>query len=410
MKIVACIPNSTKHYTESGISYIAVYDMEDKTMQHYAIDLVDSDNVSIPYITGECIVLNKRLLDLYCDDIISYDLETQYWINGESIPDTFFNFDKYFRFYRRGDYYRYVPFTKYKKSFEQLINYLNEKLNILEIGETSIFYRTYVYSNLKCIEKNGLYINNEKFKNKFNKEYVNDIVKTFYNIHTTTGRPSNTYDGINYSALSKKDGVRECFESRYEEGYLIEFDFDSYHLRLIGKMIGYNFKDSTSIHTDFARLYFNKDEISEQDYENSKKLTFTMLYKDDESMLQQYNIDFFNKVKSFKEELWIKSQSQGCIESKLSKRKLYISKDSSPSKLFNYYLQMIETEFSMLFIYDICQILKNRLSKIILYTYDSILIDFNPADGDSLINDIKNKLITTKISKGKNYNEMRRVS
>lgn len=409
MKLVVCIPNSLEHYTECGISFLGIYDINTGVIENFAIDLVDSNKTPLPTINDDCIVLNKRLFDKYYPDFNSYDLETQYWIHNEIFDESLFNFKKFYYFYRRVDFFKYVPFVKYCDAFTSLVEVLQDKTDILHIDSTSEFYKNYVYKNIEYIEKNGLFINLEKFNNKFSKNYVTDIVKTFYNLHTTTGRPSNTYDGINYSALNKKDGFRECFESRFEDGYLIEFDFDSYHLRIIGKMIGYKFEDNISIHTEFAKKFYNKDVITEQDYENSKKLSFTMLYKDSDDLVDKYNIDFFNRVREFKLNLWQKANNDKYVESKISKRKLKITTDFNPSKVFNYYLQMIETEFSMLFIYDVSQLLKSKLSKIVLYTYDSILIDFNPKDGLDLIDDIRNKLLTTKISKGKNYNEMRRV-
>jgi hypothetical protein len=265
-----------------------------------------------------------------------------------------------------------------------------------------------VFPNIKTIESNGLCINLNTFNNNFNKKYVTNIVRSYYNIHTSTGRPSNTFDNINFSALSKKDSSRESFISRYDNGYLVEYDFDSYHLRLIGKMIGYDFDGLDSIHTEFAKLYFGKDSISEEEYTESKKISFTLLYKDIEN--SKYSNEFFDRVNDFKEKIWNKYLENSYIESPISKRRLVVTDDCTKSKFFSYYIQMIETEFSMLFIYDINELLKDKQSKVILYTYDSILIDFNPLDGKQLLIDIKNKLIKSKISLGKNYKEMRRVS
>jgi hypothetical protein len=42
----------------------------------------------------------------------------------------------------------------------------------------------------------------------------------------------------------------------------------------------------------------------------------------------------------------------------------------------------------------------------ILYTYDSILIDYNVEDGYDLLKDVKKILINSKVKKGQNYKDM----
>lgn len=409
MKIVLCIPNSDSHYVYSDIAFMSVYDTFSEKFDHYPINLVDTDNVSLPkHFVGTTIVFNKRLYDRVYDNNDSYDLDTECWLRNISFDKSSIFFNNFKNFYRIADYLRYIPFNILKNSCEKFImNFLNayEGFNISSDSE---FYKKYVFPNIKTIESNGLCINLNTFNNNFNKKYVTNIVRSYYNIHTSTGRPSNTFDNINFSALSKKDSSRESFISRYDNGYLVEYDFDSYHLRLIGKMIGYDFNGADSIHTEFAKLYFGKDTISEEEYTESKKISFTLLYKDIEN--SKYSNEFFDRVNDFKEKIWQKYLENSYIESPISKRRLVVTDDCTKSKFFSYYIQMIETEFSMLFIYDINELLKDKQSKVILYTYDSILIDFNPLDGKQLLIDIKNKLIKSKISLGKNYKEMRRVS
>ena len=106
----------------------------------------------------------------------------------------------------------------------------------------------------------------DSFNYNFNRNYTNNFVKVLYNIHTKTGRPSNVYDGINYSAINKKDDSRLNFISRFDSGYLVEYDFDSYHIRIIGKLLNYDFSDIESLHTYFAKIYFNTDTITESQY------------------------------------------------------------------------------------------------------------------------------------------------
>ncbi len=134
----------------------------------------------------------------------------------------------------------------------------------------------------------------EKFIDSFNfnEQYLrkNDIVYTQYNPYTTTGRPSNRHLNVNYSALNKSDGTRECFVSRNPNGTLLQFDYESYHIRLIAKMVGYEFPKGISAHQHLANLY-------RCDYETAKKITFTYLYGglDDNAR----GIEFFQKVDEY---------------------------------------------------------------------------------------------------------------
>ena len=57
---------------------------------------------------------------------------------------------------------------------------------------------------------------------------------------------------------------------------LLEFDYDSYHLRLIAMAIGYDFPEG-NVHEYFARQYFDKTEINQSEYEQSKQLTFRQI-------------------------------------------------------------------------------------------------------------------------------------
>ena len=55
-------------------------------------------------------------------------------------------------------------------------------------------------------------------------------------------------------------------------------DFDAYHPRLIADIIDYNLPDG-SVHEYFGKQYFGKSNLSEEEYEQSKKITFRFLQK-----------------------------------------------------------------------------------------------------------------------------------
>ena len=67
------------------------------------------------------------------------------------------------------------------------------------------------------------------------------------------------------------------------------------------------------------------------------------------------------------------------METAILSRRLYASamSEMNPNKLFNYYLQSMETEYNMAMINEVNALLGPYDTKLILYTYDSLLFDFN---------------------------------
>jgi len=260
------------------------------------------------------------------------------------------------------------------------------------------------------IEQNGLAVNST-FRMP---ELVNDNrVYSRYNYHTTTGRPSNAYGGFNYAAMNKEDGTRAAFISRHTEGALIEMDFDSYHVRLIAKLIGYDLPD-TSIHDYLGRFYFGVEELTQQQREESKSITFRLLYGGiDKEFL---TIPFFQQVHDFVFKLWATWKRSGCIKTPIIGRS--ICKDQVTNmtsyKLFNYYLQATETEVSVKKLAELQRYLQDYETCIILYTYDSVLFDVPLSEAKDLLPQIKTIMekgnFPVKCKVGDIYDKMRTIT
>ena len=56
----------------------------------------------------------------------------------------------------------------------------------------------------------------------------------------------------------------------------------------------------------------------------------------------------------------------------------------NPQKLFNYILQNLETSTNVLILWDICCILRKYKTQLVLYTYDSFLLDVDDKEVDVL--------------------------
>ena len=172
-------------------------------------------------------------------------------------------------------------------------------------------------------------------------------------------------------------------------------------------MINYKFPD-TSIHTYLGKYYFGKDLITNEEYNESKSVTFKILYGGVPKEFE--NIPFFSEVKQYIFKIWDIYKGKGYVETPIFKRKLHAenlkSRDIKPQTLFNYMIQAMETEQNVLIIESIQEMLKEYQSKLVLYTYDALLFDLHPDETD-LLSKIKELMIyPVKCKTGYNYNKI----
>ena len=287
---------------------------------------------------------------------------------------------------------RIIPILKHLELCRNQVKVL-EKYYKLPIHEE---YNDEIIDNLSFIESSGL-------------RKDNNIVFSEYNIYTSTGRPSNRFGGINFAALNKKDESRKPYTSRFEDGMLIEFDYDAYHLRLIGHILDYNFPKG-SVHEHMSEFY------GDVDYETSKNTSFKYLYGRIPQQVIESN-PFFSRVNKYIGQIWDKFKTQQFIESDIYNKRIYKKNLSAMNrnKLFNYMIQLLETENNMKVMTQLIPFLKDKQSKLILYSYDSFLFDFKLTDGLDFLKSVKQVLeqdgvFPTKTSKGLNYHEMEDIT
>jgi len=181
----------------------------------------------------------------------------------------------------------------------------------------------------------------------------------------------------------------------------VEIDISAYHPSLAARLIGYDFA-GVDIHAHFASLY-------SVDYKKSKELTFKQLYG---GVFENYkNLEFFQNIETYVENVWDEFQTQGYIECLISGYRYERDKleNMNPQKLFNYILQNLETSMNVLILWDMCRILMGYNSKLVLYTYDSFLLDISDEEGEVLgkIRDLFGKYdLNIKEVSGENYDKM----
>ena len=306
-------------------------------------------------------------------------------------------------FYRqqpnKTDINKIIPLVKHYEVCENIYNLLESTLKLPK-PEYVKFYNKGSLAFLG-IEKNGIRVKTERFNKYYelnNDLYSlnNDIIYTHYNLNTTTRRPSNTFNGINFAALNKDNHSRSSFIPKNNE--FIEIDISAYHPTLAGRLIDYTF-DDPDIHNHFAKIYG----VS---YSEAKELTFKQLYG---GIFKEYqHLEFFQKIHSYITKQWELFNEQGYIEAPISKYRFEKDKleDMNPQKLFNYILQNLETSINIQILLKIHKILVGKKTQIVLYTYDSFLLDWDDEEED-VLEQIKNiftemKLLI-KINKGYNY-------
>ena len=370
------------------------------------------DDYVLPFNHNDCKNLDKKYLELLKTDNKKYvwdvkslkhiidfnnmvDINTLYYLKYNKEIDLYDlenNTRQFYnsKFYHTEDLNSVIPLMKQIEFLENIstsinLDYSLENEDYNEISDA-----------LFNIENVGLY-----------KE--SDLVYTQYNPFTATGRPSNRFGGVNYAALNKEDETRKAYTSRFGTGgKLVEFDYDAYHLRLIGEVVNYKFPDG-SVHEHMSKFYGC-------DYQESKRRSFQYLYGHIPIEVVQMN-PFFGKVQDFIDELWKSYKKDKYIDTNIYSRRIFSQNvsDMNKNKLFNYFIQSLETETNMKMLSTLFNTIKDYKSKLVLYNYDSFLFDFNIEDGVNYLKLLKNEIelsgkFPTSISWGLNYHEMEDIT
>lgn len=346
-------------------------------------------------------------------------LKTLKWLStGEVLDDSKWNTTAHTFFYSKYpdkvDVNRIVPVIKHQEKWN---NYIASNKNLLtnkiQSKKYFKFYNELVNDTLLSLEYEGLSIDMQSFSRHYVE--VNPInmsadgkMYTSYNINTATGRPSNTFNGVNFGAMNKSDDSREFIVASSEDNFLVEFDYNSYHPKILANLIGYEF-DGDDIHSHLAETYYGTDELTLEQYEEGKKITFKALY----TTASEYNhIPFFRQVKEYKETLWKEYKERGYFEATISKRP--ITDITSKTQILPYLLQSYETERNVLIMNELQLYLSNKKTKFILYSYDAFLIDWDIEDGYEVVDHIQSMLetdgFTTSVKIGKNYASLKHLS
>jgi hypothetical protein len=291
-----------------------------------------------------------------------------------------------------------IPIAKHYEKYENIYDHIEQTINkISEDLEPYAFLNHYVAPLFYNIEKQGIKLSKEPFIEHFktlpNPKFSvsKGKIYTQYNLYTLTGRPSNAFNGINFAALNKTNGERSAFIP--ENDTLVEIDFKAYHPTIIAKLAGYEF--TGNIYNQLA------NEFPGSTPETIKELVFQQLYGGVRKDFQDK--PFFKQVYNYTNQLW---SNEGAIGAQFGKRfTKEMIENPTPQKLLNYIVQNTETIFNVVQFSAVVNLLKDKKTKIILYTYDSILLDYDSSENllDSITSLLKFNYST---KSGHNYAEI----
>jgi hypothetical protein len=423
--IVDVVPYSDNYHpilSSPSLVYIRPF----KSRAGFILPINHSESINLPYEEVSALI-NNNIGNIYAVDSkrlhyfvklnkVAYCLKTAYYLKKgkafvESEYDTPAHHFLYQRNYSTYDVNRIIPISKHFEKLEGVSTELKGYLKIIENPYYHLYGITAINTFFR-IETKGIKLDVNEHKKHFNfknSEFSLHEGRAYsmYNLFTSTGRPSNAFNGVNFAALSKEDNSRKSIISSND--YLVEFDYSSYHLKILSKIINYTFEEE-DIHRHIGKFYYEKESLTNEEYAESKQLTFRLLYTDS-NVEEISKIPFFQKVREFKKELWDKYKIEGFIESFYSKRP--IKNIESKTQLLPYVLQNYETERNIEVLSKLITLLKKRKTKLILYCYDSFLFDFCKEEGKDLLYIISDILedggYKTTCRYGKNYADMKNI-
>jgi len=220
-----------------------------------------------------------------------------------------------------------------------------------------------------------------------------------YDPYSLTGRPSNHFNQVNYAALNKDNGSRKRFISRYSnKGCLLEVDLSGFHLYLLYMICGLDFPKG-DVYLELSKHY--PKDVNPKDY------TFKQIYGGIHRDLLE--IEPFSSIHALAQSIHTKFEA-GTLTTLLFDRPVAKELIEGPNqtKIFNYMLQNLETEFNSIILTDLLKGLGESKTKLVLYTYDSFLFDVYLEEKELIVQLITKTFnnIPFKVKVGHNYQNM----
>jgi hypothetical protein len=313
-----------------------------------------------------------------------------------------------------------------KENYFDILNILEDyfiKNKELTIEEKRCYKNFLIKDIATNILSNSFVFTNKKFEGF--SEYKNGLFfkKLFYsNKNSLTGRITCS-DKFNIQLLPKDSEDRKNVVSRFKDGYLINFDYSSFETVLsmylsgneefIEKFIG---KD---LHLETAKIVFNKEIISAEERDFSKKINHAIVYGAGKNTIlnmissfsdkeSKYNaiINQMSPILTKNNNLTLEFKEKGYIKN-------YFGTFIFPKKeyaLYNNYIQSSASDIISRKIIQINSVLSGYKSKIVTSTHDNIIVDMSEDEvflTEKILEVMKNiDIFTFKV----NYDKLKNLS
>ena len=274
-----------------------------------------------------------------------------------------------------------IPISKLYQSCEKVYDQVKHVIDF-ELPNGFDFYNKTATNVFFLLEQSGIGVHYEAYKKMFAPRnplfnMVDNTVLTSYNLYNVTSRPTNAFNSVNFAAIPKSVEHRKCFIPQGD--YFVELDFDGYHLRLLSDQIDYPLT-SESAHEQLAKHYFDTENITEEQYLEAKQINFQAIYG--KIPEQHKNLKIFQEIQEYIDTMWNFYNDNGVVYNPISNKPFTKElKEMHPAKLMNYMMQSLETSRNILILKEVLRYLKDKKTKLVLYTYDALLFDFHKEDG-----------------------------
>ena len=163
-------------------------------------------------------------------------------------------------------------------------------------------------------------------------------------------------------------------------------------------MIDFNFGDRNT--------YELLGELLGVSTQEAKELTFKQMYG---GVWKDYRDQpFFRDIVKLTDEIWNQYQYGGTYT---TMNKVFVrDAEMTQSKLLNHIIQSHETSINVATLDNVINYLKDKKTKLILYTYDAFLFDYSKEDGPETLTTIKEMIrYPLNIKQGKTYHGLEKI-
>jgi len=410
--------NSSFHFMKNEILGYFIQDIHSNEFAYINIshnELSKNDILEINELIlnnfEKIIVLDKKSLQYFLEKDNVFDLRIVNGTNYEFEEMNLLNVPSKYHFSKSLN--QYIPITKHIEYFCQKFEIIKSEIRIEELSQ-SVFKNSYIKA-FSTLEISPITVSKTLLESLYQKQIKTSYIEekgyyTSYNLYNPSLRPTMSKSSINLLNLPKNNNSRELIIS--SNGYLFEYDYKGFHLSILCKLLKYELQYKDVYTQLYNEIHKTELQILEKEqHEEIKNEFFQIMFS--EILYTEHDSMLLKKVLNFKKYLLEGFEINGFIKSPFTKE-IYFHESFTTKNIFSIFFRICETELNVKTLLNVQEFLKDKLTNLILYQFDSFVIDWHNEDGKEILKDLK-KIIETEdnykisISYGKNFNEMKEI-